>query len=177
MFLMLAITLFWPLALSIDWVSQFDQWGEPLQTVRAYHPISHFHKFVFGMCTARCFVDIFCRPSKENPNGKLFVSETQINRVAEARFFAPVGWFLILCLFCFKDKDTFQFPIPWLGRLAAQDLFLLPLFALVIVGAAIQRDPITKIMSIPPLSWIGNLEISYEVYILQGPVMSFMTKL
>merc|ERR1712232_1541114 len=177
MFLVWGWTLFWPLVTTIQWVEKYDQWGEPMQTLRAYHPLSHIHKFVFGMCAARCFVEIFCRAKKENPNGRLFISETQINRVAEARFAAPLGWFGIICLFGFRDKDAFQFPIPWLGRLAAQDLFLLPLSTMVIVGAAIRRDPITKVMNMPPFSWIGNLEISYEIYILQGPVMTFMSKL
>merc|ERR1712232_667919 len=103
MFLMWMWTLLWPLFLGMSWTDKYDTWGEPLQTVRAYHPLSHFHKFVFGMCCARCYVDIFCRPKPDNPNGKLFVSETQINRVAEARFFGPLGWFGILWLFIFKD--------------------------------------------------------------------------
>merc|ERR1712178_590975 len=104
-------------------------------------------------------------------------SETQINKVAEARFFGPLGWFGIFILFFFKDEGAFQFPIPWIGRLAAKDFFLLPLFALIIVGSALKRDPITKILNMPPCSWIGDLEISYEVYILQGPIMMFMQTL
>merc|ERR1712048_274525 len=115
MFLCLSWTLFYPVITGFDWLPwNKQQWGDPFPTFQAYHPLSHFHKFVFGMCVARCFVDVFCRPNPQNPNGKMFISETQINKVAEARFFGPAGWFFIVLLYGFSDKDKVEFIFPFL---------------------------------------------------------------
>merc|ERR1719414_2733338 len=54
----LAWTLFWPIFLSFDW-GDLNDWGRTLPTVQAYHPLSHVHKFVFGMCVGKLLVDFY----------------------------------------------------------------------------------------------------------------------
>lgn len=97
------LNLFYPLFTASSIVANnptFNEWGGPFQTIQSYHPVSHLHKFVMGMCTARMFIDTFCRPKRlDDKDGKLYISETLIKKVPEAAFFAPFAWFMIILMF------------------------------------------------------------------------------
>lgn len=156
-----ALTLFWPLFFAFH---EAPAWGSPLATFQAFNPISHFHKFVFGMCTARIFVDVFCRsPSPGDP--RKFVDDRILHRVVEAPLFALVGWAVLLWVFLSGPIDEFV----WFS-LSSYETILLPAFALLTVGLALERDPITWLLTKPPFRWTNEYNISYEIYILQGAV-------
>lgn len=164
-----ACTLIWPLLLAVPGIAKHYQWGGPLATVQAYNPISHWYKFFFGMCLARVFVELFCRPKPGAPNGRLYISETQINRVSEAFLFAPIGWVSLFALFFVGQYDEFQLKLIW-RPLSAQEFVLVPIFSLIIIGSALRRDWITKALTSWPLNWFEKNDFSYEIYILQGGV-------
>lgn len=163
----------WPVLLALPTIEDQYVWGGWLATVQAYHPISHFHKFVFGMCAARIFVDLWCRPDPDQTNGKLKISETQIDRTKEGFLFAPIGWVLLVVLFFSCQYDDFLLKLIW-RPLSLQEFVLVPVFTLIIVGSAFQRDPITKILNRYPFKLCADRDISYEIYILQGPVQYFL---
>jgi len=163
----------WPILLGIPAIEDQYVWGGWLATVQAYHPISHLHKFVFGMCAAKIFVDLWCRPEPDQPNGKLKISETQIDRTKEGFLFAPIGWVLLGALFFGGQYDDYLLKLIW-RPLALQEFVLVPVFTLIIVGSAFQRDPITRILNRYPFKLCADRDISYEIYILQGPVQYFL---
>jgi len=162
-------TLFWPYFLGIPAIEPLYHWGGPLATIQAYNPISHWYKFIYGMTLARIFVDIFCRP--KTPGGKLFISQTVINRAVETKLFAPVGWLCILLLFCTCQYDDFTFA-PFFRPISAQEFVLFVFFGLVILGCCFENDPITRLLIRMPFRLANDYNISYEIYILQGCVFS-----
>jgi len=152
-------------------IEPFYYWGGPLATVQAYHPISHWYKFVYGMTLARIFVDIFCKEKTEG--GRLFISETVIGRAVETRLFAPLGWLLLIILFSTIEYDNFSFS-PFFKPVAAQEFVLFVIFGLIILGCCFENDPITRLLVRMPFRLANDYNISYEIYILQGCVFTNM---
>jgi len=164
------LTLFWPILLGFDFMEKYDQWGMVVPTIQAYHPVSHLHKFVFGMCLGRLLVDFYAVENPDNPNdGRLYISDTKVNKVYEAKLFAPIGWLVLLWLALSWQLDAFKFPVLF-WPLACQELFLLPAFGLIIVGSVFKKDPITNFLCTWPLRLLDEHAFSYEIYILQGCV-------
>lgn len=162
-------TLFWPYFLGIGVIEPLYYWGGPLATIQAYHPISHWYKFVYGMCLARLFVDIFCR--EKTPGGKLFISETVIKLAVETKLFAPLGWLLLVILFGTIGYDDFLFS-PFFRPISGQEFVLFVIFGLIILGCCFENDPITRLLIKMPFRLANDYNISYEIYILQGCVFS-----
>jgi len=162
------LTLFWPILLTISGIQTYDKWGMRMPTVQAYHPISHIHKFVFGMCWGRLFVDFYATVDPDKPDdGRLYISETKIKSVAETKLFAPIGWCILLFMALHTKFDAFKFPL--LGwSLDCKDFLLLPAFGLVIFGCAFRVDPISQFFAY--FRCFATHNFSYEIYILQGCV-------
>jgi len=155
-----SLTLFWPLLLTFQSVEIAMAEGTGWRTFQEYNPLSHLHKFVFGMCVARLFLDIFCR---KHENGRLHIDTKTAQRVAEAAFIVPIAVLVLVYLACSGSIFEFLF----LG-LSSYEFVLLPLFAALIVGLALERDPISKLLALWPLNLLNNYDLSFEIYILQG---------
>jgi len=160
-----AMTLFWPVFFAFR---EAQPWGSNLSTFQAFNPVSHFHKFVFGMCLARMFVDKYCT----RDGGRLRIDDAKIRRVAETIWFAPAG--LAIILYCFLSGRLEEFI---LFSLSSYETVLLPAFGLLIVGLAFEADPITRLLTKQPFKFLADHNISYEIYILQGIVYSILSEL
>lgn len=161
-----SLCLVWPFLLTFINPEE----GSPLRTLQEFNPVSHFHKFVFGMCLARFYVDFFCRGTPEEPRRK-FLSDLIIGRVAEAPLFTPLALVVIGLMFFTSPIDSFSFM-----SLSSYEFVLLPLFALLVVGVSLQQDYFSALLGSPCMRWIEDYDLSYEIYILQGCAMELCTQ-
>jgi len=157
-----SLCLVWPILLGF--ISTPKE-GSQLRTFQEFSPVNHFHKFVFGMCVARLFVDLFCRAASVDRPDTKFVSDFVVSRTPEVNFFTPVSLVVLAFLFFSVPYNSFS-----LFYLSAQEFVLLPLFSMLVVGVSLQADCISRFLTRWPLNVVEKYDISYEVYILQGCV-------
>lgn len=125
---------------------------------------SHLHKFLFGMCVARLFVDLFCEEDPSNGRTGKFVSQAKVDRNIELRLFAPIALVVISTLMFFSGPvNKFMFL-----RLSSYEFVLLPAFALLVAGLGLETSWLSRLLSCQPFSWVESLDMSFEIYIFQG---------
>jgi peptidoglycan/LPS O-acetylase OafA/YrhL len=118
-----------------------------------YFPLSHFCSFLIGISVAYFFINSNFQKSLSNVKASIF-----LNIVV-----------LFLLYFCITKepflKDYFKLNLPFGSS------FYAPVFALVILVIAASKNIITKILSIKPFIFLGN--ISFSIYILHSPLHTF----
>jgi cellulose synthase/poly-beta-1,6-N-acetylglucosamine synthase-like glycosyltransferase/peptidoglycan/LPS O-acetylase OafA/YrhL len=165
-----SLCLFWPLVLTIIPTPDDQSWVRALQE---FHPVSHLHKFLFGMCVARLFVDLFCEEDPMNGRRGKFVSQAKVDRNVELRLFAPIALVVIITLMFFSGPlNKFMFL-----RLSSYEFVLLPAFALLVVGLGFETSWISRLLLYRPFSWAESLDMSFEIYIMQGWTFNWCTSL
>jgi peptidoglycan/LPS O-acetylase OafA/YrhL len=161
-----SLCLFWPIWFSFHDAAE----GTWVRTLQEFHPVSHFHKFVFGMCVGRLFVDLFCR--ERAGGGGLGISDAILDNNPELTVFAPLALLILLLIFFAVSIDDFMFL-----NLASYEFVLLPVFAMLVVGLSMQKDVISRALVWGPLQVFERYDISYEIYILQGCAFEITEKI
>jgi peptidoglycan/LPS O-acetylase OafA/YrhL len=109
-------------------------------------------------------VDKFCTANASS--GEKLVDEGKLDAAcpwAEWQVFA--GYTILLSLFTCSETAWPEPEASLMMSKIPRNLVMIPAFAILIIGLALEADPLARLLKKPPFSW-GDL-ISYELYIMQ----------
>lgn len=149
--ILLAIIILWTLALimPITHVLGLSGW----MVFIIYAPIFHVPQFLIGVCTGILFLREIDKPN----NNQIY---SKVSGLAVISFVAMFVLFI----------SGFEIPYELLNN----GLFS-PLFSVIIFALSFGKGLVSKFLSLPLLITLG--EVSYAVYLLQNPILSFLKRL
>jgi peptidoglycan/LPS O-acetylase OafA/YrhL len=122
-----------------------------MENLVKFNPLVHLSAFCMGIVAARLYTELCGRNSR------------LLNRGYYLYIPAIVAELLIL-----SKANYLPYPL-------VHDGLLTPLHALLVLGFALGGGTLARLVSIPPLVFLGNA--SYALYILHGPALHYMDRI